>query len=260
MVPCDGMPPTNRHLRTAILSLVITLSGGSVSAQGWSYTFASGVRGSGFSGQAMSRMGITFCDLDIRVIGNVTDLWAEVSLWSASGQLLRRQTGQSYSTRLRVRFEQDLPDRSPGGQYRCTAIAYVFDDRTDLEAPFNIRTPNSVATAVDRYNYQFFNNYERYREYQVKDSGGADWHYKSATVSESWSPWVQNGCNLMTITPGGGETNNIGRFFDRYFMSGSPVCPSNPNCQSSADQTYTVGGYQVRRHRVTYRCSSVDVP
>lgn len=53
------------------------------------------------------------------------------------------------------------------------------------------RVPQSLEVDADIFTYSGLGNYERYREYRVRDNYGFAYGYSGATVDESWSYGIQ---------------------------------------------------------------------
>ncbi|MCL4848686.1 MAG: hypothetical protein KJ066_19230 [Acidobacteria bacterium] len=121
------------------------------------------------------------------------------------------------------------------------------------------RTPASMVVDVDNFESHGFANYERYREYRVKDNYTLDYGYTDALVTESFSE-VANGCNLR-IDTAHAFLNSEGKFQDRYTTFGEPIpaCGVNPDCSSLFVQTHNIDSKQSFHRNVHYNCYSVEV-
>lgn len=218
------------------------------------------VEGNSYDARVMKRMGVLTCRFDLYGTSSGPFLDADLWLLDPSGATVASTYGGTYSSALHVSLSYDLPDSSPGGTYTCRVDANANAQTVaNASAQYLVATPTSVSTVSDFYLYQSFNDYARRRVYQTL-TGGGYWQYRYGSISDIYSSWLTNTCNLSNIVTGGGETNSSGQFEDVYSMSGAPNCPSNPSCESSATQTILIGGHQVLQHTVTYRCGQVDMP
>lgn len=122
--------------------------------------------------------------------------------------------------------------------------------------------PTSLATVSDSYSGGV-GNYARTRIYEVRDHQGAVINKSGLGVSESYSGYNPNDCDLPTPNIDSTQTNNVGRFSDTYSMMGGPgLCgPPTPSatCGSAATQTIHVEQYHVANFGVTWRCSDATI-
>lgn len=116
-------------------------------------------------------------------------------------------------------------------------------------------------SVLDTFVYNSPGDYLLTRIWQVYDRDG-DWTFTGQSVNETVTPDPgTNFCNL-TIRTASTQTNNQGRFEDKYGNANGnetiPACAVAPSCVTSAWQTITVRGVDFS-HGLEYSCSGVSI-
>lgn len=187
-----------------------------------------------------------------------TNYYTTSHISSPSGRSASHQaSGLSSTTSMAIAGEYGNYQIGTSGTFYCGCSFLNLGFGGGQTVP--VQKPTSLRVASDTYSHQQFNNYERLRIYEVLDQNGNVISLTGQPVTESYGAWETNTCGLSPITTGSTQTNNQGRFQDRYYMSGAPNCTSNPACTSRATQTIKVSGFLVRSNTVTYRCDRVDL-
>jgi hypothetical protein len=184
--------------------------------------------------------------------------WYVADTGIATGSNNATVTGVSAgSTTLYATYEADwwYKDVYDGGWF-CNSESYPVSFQTSVQ----VQAATSLRVVSGSYTTQSFGNYNFQRIYEVLDQNGAVIAKSGQAVTESYSAFSSNGCNLTAPQTASTSTNGQGRFQDNYSMSSAPAtCNSNPNCTSAATQTIRVSGRAVGTYTVTWGCNSVTI-
>lgn len=193
--------------------------------------------------------------------GSYYYLTYDAHIRSPGGELLAFQTNTLYKpsiTGYLVGFDSSPED----GDYTCD-FAWEVDGTslgtTQASMPIVVRYPSSLSVVSDTYIKKLFQDYDRQRIYQTLDEDGSVLQVGDMHVTESYTPFSPNGCNITTLATASTDTNGQGRFLDHYRASSIPMCSIDPDCTSKTTQTIKVENFAVATYQVTYGCSSVSI-